>query len=83
MIAAEDDEFKMYSETSLTEDDMIAEGNTVAVRWHEIDILKPEEAARRQPPVKGMEWHGMSFYKIEDDRLVEGRIVSYEEDIVN
>jgi len=69
---------KSFSKLTLVDDEMIAEGNTVAVRWydevvHDRGVFLGYEVI---PDDTDMIWHGMSFYKFDDNGLIsEAHIV--------
>jgi SnoaL-like polyketide cyclase len=74
-----DEDSKPFSKLVLIDDEMIAEGNTVAVRWHDKAIHDSGEYYGYQvvPDQKEMTWHGMSFYKFNNNGLIaEAYIVS-------
>ena len=75
---AEEDEIEQYSSMVMTDEKMIAEGNTVAVRWHQTATLKPEDSEHHSS-TKRITWYGMSFYTIENGLMVEGRIIDVAE----
>jgi predicted ester cyclase len=72
---AEEEEIEQYSDMFLTDEQMIAEGDTVAVRWHQTATYKPG----KHPSKKEITWHGMSFYKIQNGLMAEGRIIDVED----
>ena len=54
------------SEFILTPDEMIAEGNIVAVRWHQTALLRPTDAGVTQR----LNWTGMSFLEFDQKGLI-------------
>jgi predicted ester cyclase/nuclear transport factor 2 (NTF2) superfamily protein len=70
---------QIFSKLVLVEDEMIAEGNTVAVRWHDEAVHDRGDFLGYQvvPGQESMRWHGMSFYRFDENGLMtEGHIVS-------
>lgn len=57
---------KQASEFILAPDEMIAEGNIVAVRWHQTALLRPTDAGVTQR----LNWTGMSFLEFDQKGLI-------------
>lgn len=60
----------------LIEEEVIAEGNVVAVRWSETGTHDKADYMGVPPQNRAYKYYGMSFYRIEDGKVVETHIVA-------
>lgn len=68
------------SEFVLTPDEMVAEGNTVAVRWHQTALLRPKEPVEQNPVTQRLNWTGTSFLEFDQNGLiVKARVLQIED----
>lgn len=58
----------------LTEEEIIAEGNVVAVRWSEVGTHDKADYMGIQAQNREYKYYGMSFYRLEDGKLTEAYI---------
>ena len=61
-----------FSEHTITPLEMVAEGNSVAVRWHEDMLFRPGMPPDRGPGRHRVLADGASFYRLDDAGLFEG-----------
>lgn len=74
----EEEDKKAFSFIEAVEEEMIAEGNTVAVRWYIQGVHDLGEYQGIPPGEKKFKYDGMSFYKLEDGLIVEAWLVGNE-----
>ena len=64
------------SELVLTIEEMVVEGNTVVIRWCDTAQYTPSGPKDDTLRPKPLKWYGMSLYRIENGRIVEGHVMN-------
>lgn len=74
----EEEDKKAFSFIEAIEEEIIAEGNTVAIRWYIQGIHDKGEYQGVPSGNKKFKYDGMSFYKLKDGLIVEAYLIGNE-----